>query len=85
MIRTEGTIIGILEEGGLGWQNQVWARGWTLLLGRLWKEGREHGIEHHCFCRLGVGTNIKELLPDCLIFLYEIGVRSYLESEEVLS
>ena len=37
--------------------------------------------------RLGVGTNMKELWPDCLIFFffYEIGARSYLESEEDIS
>lgn len=36
------------------------------------KEGNEHGNEHCCFGSLGVGTDFKELLPDCLPFHYEI-------------
>lgn len=62
------------------WRESLWARGRTFLLGRL-KEGGEHGNEPCYFGRLGVGTHLKELLPDCLPF-HDEQVTSYPESEE---
>lgn len=51
-------------------------------LEKHWKKESVHGSECQHFCRLGVSTNFKELLlPDCLIFLYEIEAWSYPKSE----